>query len=192
MKIKNKEFLRTLKYGIIAISAGAIQLIASVVLKLILDQTGLKGHSMYFIKEFGTTTFISDTAGLFLSILWNFTFNRKYTFKAASNVPIAMCLALLFYVPFYPFQIWYIDTIEKSLVSIGFWGYVIGLVTCMIINFVLEFTWQRFVVFRKSVDTNSVAKKEEQKQAQEHDGEMGDQADGERIESGATTDGADK
>ncbi|MCM1290169.1 MAG: GtrA family protein [Corallococcus sp.] len=164
MKIKNKELLRTIKYALIAISAGVIQLVSSIVLKLILDQTGLKDHSLFFIKEFGTTTFISDTVGLFLSILWNFTFNRKYTFKAANNVPVAMCLALLFYVPFYPFQIWYIDTIEKALVNIGFWGYVIGLVTCMLINFVLEFTWQRFVVFRKSLDTNNVAQKETQEE----------------------------
>ena len=169
MKIKNKELLRTLKYALIAISAGAIQFISSIVLKLILDQTGLKDQSMYFIHEFGTTTFISDTVGLALSILWNFTFNRKFTFKAANNVPIAMTLAALFYVPFYPFQIWYIDTIEKALASIGFWGFVIGLVTCMIINGVLEFLWQRFVVFRKSVDTNTAAKKQQaEAQAEEH------------------------
>jgi len=167
MKIKNKELLRTIKYALIAISAGAIQFISSIVLKLILDQTGLKDHSMFFIKEFGTTTFISDTVGLALSIVWNFTFNRKYTFKAANNVPLAMCLAALFYVPFYPFQIWYIDTVEKALVNIGFWGYVIGLATCMIINGVLEFCWQRFVVFRKSVDTNSAAQKEAARESEQ-------------------------
>lgn len=160
MKIKNKELLRTLKYALIAVSAGVIQFVSATILKLILEQTGLKGHSMFFIREFGTTTFISDTVGLFLSILWNFTFNRKYTFKAASNVPLAMFLVLLFYVPFYPFQIWYTDTVEKALVNIGFWGFLISLITCMLINGVLEFLWQRFVVFRKSLDTNSAAQKD--------------------------------
>ena len=176
MKVKNKELLRTLKYALVAASAGIIQFVSSIVLKLILDQTGLKDHSMFFIKEFLTTTFISDTVGLALSILWNFTFNRKYTFKAANNVPIAMALAALFYVPFYPFQIWYIDTIEKALSSIGFWGFVVGLVTCMIINFVLEFLWQRFVVFRKSIDTNNVAKKQQQTSQQDGNADENNEA----------------
>ena len=153
MKIKNKELLRTIKYTLFMISAGAIQFIVSFVLKLILDATTTE-QTIYFIKEFTLSTFVADTVGLLCSIIWNFTFNRKYTFKAANNVPIAMALALLFYVPFYPFQIWYVDAVEKALQSIGIWGYLIGLVSCMILNGVLEFLWQRFVIYRKSVDTS--------------------------------------
>ena len=156
MKIKNKELLRTIKYTLFMISAGAIQFIVSFVMKLILDATTTE-QTIFFIKDFILSTFIADTVGLFCSIIWNFTFNRKYTFKAANNVPIAMALALLFYVPFYPFQIWYVDFVEKALVNIGIWGYLIGLVSCMIINGVLEFLWQRFVIYRKSVDTNAKA-----------------------------------
>ena len=156
MKIKNKELLRTIKYTLFMISAGAIQFIVSFVMKLILDATTTE-QTIFFIKDFILSTFIADTVGLFCSIIWNFTFNRKYTFKAANNVPIAMALALLFYVPFYPFQIWYVDFVEKALASIGIWGYLIGLVSCMIINGVLEFLWQRFVIYRKSVDTNAKA-----------------------------------
>ena len=152
MKIKNKEALRTIKYTLFMISAGAIQFIVSTVLKLILDATTSE-QQIYFIKEFILSTFVADTVGLFCSIIWNFTFNRKYTFKAANNVPIAMALALLFYVPFYPFQIWYVDFVEKQLEVIGFFGYLIGLITCMILNGVLEFLWQRFVIYRNSVDT---------------------------------------
>lgn len=166
MKIKNKEFLRTLKYALIAVSAGVIQFVSSTVLKLILDATGLAGQRMHFITDTETTAFISETVGLVLSVLWNCTFNRKYTFKAANNIPVAMCLALVFYVPFYPFQIWYMATVQNGLANIGIWGFIISLITCMIINGVLEFLWQRFVVFRKSLDTNNSAKKEEQQQEQ--------------------------
>ena len=159
MKIKNKEALRTIKYTLFMISAGAIQFIISAVLKLILDATTSE-QKIFFIKEFILSTFIADTVGLLCSIIWNFTFNRKYTFKAANNVPVAMTLALLFYVPFYPFQIWYVDFVEKELVAIEFFGYLVGLVSCMILNGVLEFLWQRFVIYRKSVDTGVKATSE--------------------------------
>ena len=177
MKIKNKELLRTIKYTLFMISAGVIQFLVSTVLKLILDATTSE-KSLFFIIEFTQSTFIADTVGLFCSIIWNFTFNRKYTFKAANNVPIAMTLALLFYVPFYPFQIWYVDFVEKALISIGIWGYLIGLVSCMIINGVLEFLWQRFVIYRKSVDTSAKATAEAATENESANAELADNADG--------------
>ena len=159
--VKHKELWRAIKFTLFSISAGAIQAISSLLLKLvILDRIIDEGATMTFIIEQKTSTFIADTVGLALSVIWNFTFNRKFTFKAASNVPVAMLLAFLFYVPFYPFQIWYVAMVENGLSSIGDWGYVIGLGTCMIINFVLEFLWQKFVVFRGKVDTNEAAQKE--------------------------------
>ena len=157
---------RAVKFTLFSISAGVIQFVSSLLLKLvILDRVMDPDATMHFIIEQPTSTFIADTVGLALSILWNFTFNRKFTFKAASNVPIAMLLAFVFYIPFYPFQIWYVATIEDALVNIGDWGFVIGLGTCMIINFVLEFLWQQFVVFRGKVDTNDLAKKQQAKEA---------------------------
>ena len=164
MAINKKEVWRALKFTLFSISAGAIQAISSLLLKLvILDRIMNPDATMTFIIEQPTSTFIADTVGLALSVLWNFTFNRKFTFKAANNVPIAMLLAFLFYVPFYPFQIWYVAMVEQGLASIGDWGYIVGLGTCMIINFVLEFLWQQFVVFRGKVDTNELAQKEKQK-----------------------------
>lgn len=142
-------------------------MVSSLLLKLlILDKFIPEDASFVYMVELNTNTFIADTIGLALSILWNFTFNRKFTFKAANNVPVAMTLAFVFYIPFYHFQIWYIDTIEKCLVNIGDWGFVIALGTCMIINFVLEYLWQTFVVFRGAIDTNDVAKKKEKSEAQ--------------------------
>lgn len=166
MKITKKEVWRAVKYTLFAISAGVIQIVSSLALKAILDTFMDESQTMMFIHEMAISSFIAETVGLALSIIWNFTFNRKFTFKAANNVPIAMLLAFLFYVPFYPFQTWYIAVVESKLVKIGFWGFVIAQGTVMIINFVLEFLWQQFVVFRGKVDTNDLAKKEQQKAAQ--------------------------
>lgn len=167
-KISKKELWRTVKFVLFSISAGVIQMVSSLWLKLlILDHFIPEDASFHYMVELNTTTFIADTVGLALSVLWNFTFNRKFTFKAANNVPIAMLLAFAFYIPFYHFQIWYIDTIEKCLVNIGDWGFVIALGTCMIINFILEYLWQTFVVFRGAIDTNDVAKKEQSKNAEQ-------------------------
>ena len=164
MAINKKELWRVVKFTLFSISAGVIQAVSSLLLKLvILDRVIDADATIKFIIEQPTSTFIADTVGLALSVLWNFTFNRKFTFKAANNVPIAMLLAFLFYVPFYPFQIWYIAMVEHGLSSIGGWGYVIGLATCMVINFVLEFLWQQFVVFRGKVDTNDIAQRESDK-----------------------------
>ena len=97
MAINKKEVWRALKFTLFSISAGAIQAISSLLLKLvILDRVMDPNATMTFIIEQPTSTFIADTVGLALSVLWNFTFNRKFTFKAASNVPIAMLLAFLF------------------------------------------------------------------------------------------------
>ena len=165
MKINKKELWRVVKFTLFSISAGAIQAISSLLLKLvILDRVMDPDATLTFIIKQPASTFIADTVGLALSVLWNFTFNRKFTFKAANNVPIAMLLAFVFYIPFYPFQIWYVAMVEQGLHSIGGWGYVIGLGTCMIINFVLEFLWQQFVVFRGKVDTNALAQKQQEQQ----------------------------
>ena len=159
-KINKKEFLRAVKFTLFSISAGVIQIISSFLLKLlILDRIIPADKTIHFIIEQPLETFIAETVGLALSIIWNFTFNRKFTFKAANNVPVAMLLAFVFYVPFYPFQTWYIAAVEKSLANIGEWGFVIAQITVMIINFVLEYLWQTFVVFRKAIDTNAVAQK---------------------------------
>lgn len=161
-KINKKELLRAVKFVLFSISAGVIQIISSFLLKLlILDRIIPADKTIHFIIEQPLETFIAETVGLALSIIWNFTFNRKFTFKAANNVPVAMLLAFVFYVPFYPFQTWYIAAVEKSLANIGDWGFVIAQITVMIINFVLEYLWQTFVVFRKAIDTNVAAQKEQ-------------------------------
>ena len=153
-KEKRAERLQPLKYFLFACSAGVIQFVSALVIKIILDKFISPDVEIHFITNLKETTFIADTIGLALSIIWNFTFNRKFTFKDAGNVPLAMALAFLFYVPFYPFQIWYIDTIEKAIIAstggkLEVLPFIVAQGTCMVYNFILEFLWQKFVVFRK-------------------------------------------
>ena len=114
-KINKKELWRIVKFTLFSISAGVIQALSSFLLELVILKNFIDVNAtVNFIGERNEITFISTTVGLALSIVWNFTFNRKFTFKAANNVPIAMLLAFVFYVPFYPFQVWYVDVIPRN------------------------------------------------------------------------------
>lgn len=156
-KEKRKGVMQFVKYALCAASAGIIQIVLFSILQAVIPSNGKTIH--FIVEDMDLVTFIATTVALCASILWNFTFNRKFTFKDAGNVPKAMVLAFLFYVPFYPFQTWYVHTIKSLLIeSIG--ADAAGIIaegTVMVINFALEFMWQKFVVFRKPK-----AKKEEQ------------------------------
>lgn len=151
-----------IKYALCAASAGIIQLVLFTILQAVIPATDKKIH---FIKEnMELVAFIATTVALCASILWNFTFNRKFTFKDASNVPKAMILAFLFYVPFYPFQTWYVGTI-KNLLMDHMNADLAGIIaegSVMVINFVLEFIWQKFVVFRKPKAKEELAEAEQE------------------------------
>ena len=91
-----------------------------------------------------------------LSVLWNFTLNRKITFKSANNVPIAMLKVAAYYAVFTPLS----TMLEHYLTtSLGWNEYLVTGIN-MVINFVTEFLYQRFFVFGKSIDS-AVKKKEE-------------------------------
>lgn len=146
---KRKSFFQFIKYALCAASAGIIQFISFTILQAVIPSSGKTLH--FIVEDMDVVTFTATTVALCLSVLWNFTLNRKFTFKDAGNVPKAMILAFLFYVPFYPFQTWYVHTVKFSLaehISLDGAG-VIAEATVMIFNFVLEFFWQKFVVFRK-------------------------------------------
>lgn len=99
---------------------------------------------------------------LVLSVLYNFTFNRKFTFKSAANIPIAMLKVALFYCVFTPLSTWW----GTALTDAGVQEYLV-LAGTMIINLVSEYLYCRFVVYRKSMNTNvsalKQAKEEEKK-----------------------------
>lgn len=169
-KIEKKKKLegvfQFIKYALCAASAGIIQFVLGIILQAVIPDNG---KMIFFIsKEMTQTLFIAETVALCASILWNFTFNRKFTFKDASNVPKAMILAFLFYVPFYPFQTWYMSVVEEGLKdSMGSTGiFIIAQGTAMIMNFVLEFLWQKFVVFRKPKEKEGAEEAEGEETAQ--------------------------
>ena len=128
---KKKQLLQAIKFTLFSISAGAIQIGSFALLELLID--------VYWIPYL---------TSLILSIIWNFTLNRRYTFKSAANVPKAMALVALFYVVFTPLSTWG----GHQLAEAGVNEYIIEIGT-MILNFVLEFLYQRFVVFKNSLDT---------------------------------------
>lgn len=131
--VKGKgEFLRALKFLIISISAGVIQIVAFTLMNELI----------------GINYWISYLTGLLLSIIWNFTINRKYTFKSANNIKIAMLLVFAFYVVFTPLSTWLGNLSEGAGVN----EYIVLAVT-MILNFLLEFLYTRYVVYRNSCDT---------------------------------------
>ncbi len=134
-----KELLRTLKYALVAASAGLIQFGSFALL-----------NELLHLKAW-----ISYLAALLLSVLWNFTLNRRYTFKSASNVPRAMALVFAYYLVFTPCS----TCLERALTSGAGWNEYLVTGVNMALNFVTEFLYQRFVVFRDSLDTNGLTKK---------------------------------
>jgi len=168
--LRKKSIFRFIKYALIAASAGIIQIVSYIILA---DLIKLDRHvsfdsiyqkqpwltEIFYDPESGKTYGLSYFIALTLSVIWNFTFNRKYTFKSASNVPKAMLLVALYYLVFTPLSCWWLVQLNKKM-TFKFADKLILIMT-MLINFITEFLYQRFVVFRKSIDT-SVDKKEKE------------------------------
>ncbi len=111
-------------------------------------------------KHFGTFNFlpeklINNDYGLFyfiallFSVLFNFTVNRKFTFKSANNIPVAMLKVLGYYCVFTPLSIWW----GNALTGKANWNEYIVLALTMVINLVTEFLFNRFVVYGKSINS---------------------------------------
>ena len=134
-----KEFLRTVKFTLFSISAGLIEAGVFALLDLATPWT-------YWPKYL---------IALVASVLWNFTLNRRYTFRSANNVPAAMLKVAAFYAVFTPLSTWF----GQWLADLGWNEYLVTAIN-MILNFVTEFLYDRFVVFGKTIDTNDLAAKE--------------------------------
>lgn len=133
MSDKRKEFLRTVKFALFSISAGVIQAVSFTLFNELM-------HLKYWV---------SYLAALVLSVLWNFTLNRKFTFQSANNIPIAMAKVAAYYIVFTPLSTWWTAVLtEKAGVN----EYIVLALT-MLINFTTEYLYQRFFVFGKSIDT---------------------------------------
>lgn len=165
-KKKRKTLVQAIKYACFTASAGLIEFLSFTLFINVLPID----HSVMinFITEVPLYNFVSTLIALTLSILWNFTVNRKFTFKSAGNVGRAMFLAFLFYVPFFPFKLWFNGYMPTYLVagaaaSAGVTAaaylaehQIITLaveVCSMLLNGVLEFCWQKFVIYRNEEDS---------------------------------------
>ena len=125
------QVMQALKFTLFSISAGIIQIVSFAILEI-------------FIEEYWIPYLVS----LILSILWNFTLNRRYTFKSAANVPVAMAKVFGFYVVFTPVSTWLGDLAEQN----GGNDFVILIIT-MVANFVLEYLFCKLVVYRGQENT---------------------------------------
>ncbi len=127
-----KSILQMIKFTLFSISAGVIQVGSFAVFN---DLIKMGYWPSYLIS-------------LILSVLWNFTLNRRYTFKSAANVPVAMAKVFGFYLVFTPLSTWLGHLAETA----GVHDYIVLAVT-MLSNFVLEFLFCKFVVYRNQENT---------------------------------------
>ncbi|MGE4378842.1 MAG: GtrA family protein [Candidatus Izemoplasmatales bacterium] len=131
--MKNKENLtHIIKFTLFSISAGLIQIISFTLINEIFD---VPYWPAYLIS-------------LILSVLWNFTLNRKFTFKSAANIPKAMFKVMCYYLVFTPLSTWWGNELEL----IG-WNEYIILGGTMLINFVTEFIFTKFYVYKNNINT---------------------------------------
>ena len=137
--MSKKELIRSLKFLLFSISAGVIELVA---FSLLNELTHWSYWPCYLIA-------------LVLSVLWNFTLNRRYTFQSANNVPRAMALVFGFYCVFTPLS----TLLGSYLADTLAWNEYLVTALNMAANFVLEYLDDRLVVFRKSIDTNALAQR---------------------------------
>ena len=141
---KRKETLRVIKFIMFSISAGVIEIISFTLLN---ELTDWPYWPCYLIA-------------LILSVIWNFTLNRKFTFKSVANVPVAMAKILAFYCVFTPVTTILGNYLAESL----HWNEYIVTGINMGLNITTEYLYDRFVVFRKTLDTNNLARKQREKE----------------------------
>lgn len=149
---KKKELFRTIKFTLCSISAGLIEFGSFTLFTLL---PGYNQEKLYWVAAAGS---------LILSVIWNFTLNRKFTFQSAVNVPKAMFQVFLYYLVFGPLsiglaQMYLIDTLKWNEYLVK--GFV------LFINFVTEFLYQRYYVFRSTIDTKEFHFKKKSEESSE-------------------------
>ena len=140
-KEKKREILRFIKFALFSASAGIIEI---VVFTLLTEFSGWGYWACYL-------------PALVLSVVWNFTLNRRYAFRAEGSYTRQMLLVFLFYCVFTPAS----TILGNYLAETLHWNDYLVTALNMIANFALEFLYDRFVVFRGQVDTNDVARRKE-------------------------------
>lgn len=133
-----REYVRAIKFALFSVSAGVIEL---ALFSLIDACTPWAYWPCYLIA-------------LTASVVWNFTLNRRYTFQSANNVPVAMLKVAGFYCVFTPVS----TVLGNYLAETLLWNGVAVTLLNMAANFILEYLYDRFFVFGKSLDTNQRAR----------------------------------
>jgi len=129
------ETWRVVKFVLFSISAGVIQMGSFALLN---ELSGWSYWPCYLIS-------------LVLSVVWNFTLNRKFTFKSAANVPLAMAKVLGYYAVFTPLSTLLGNWLAEGLL----WNEYLVTVINMLLNLSTEYLFQRYVVYRENVDTKA-------------------------------------
>ena len=138
MTIERKEKIRALKFTLFSASAGIIQ----------------EGTFLLMYNVLHWDWWPSDLISLALSVVYNFTVNRKFTFHSAANVPVAMAKVFGYYCVFTPLSTIGGDWLVKQC---GWNGNLVQILK-MLLNFVTEFLFTRFVVYGKQVDNDGTVK----------------------------------
>ena len=130
-----KEVLRAIKFLFFFFFSGLIEMGSFALLN---EYTNMPYWPCYLIA-------------LVLSVVWNFTLNRKFTFQSSNNVPVAMFKVFCYYLVFTPLS----TLLGDYLAGIGWNEYLVTGIN-MVLNFVTEFLFQRYYVFKDSIDTKVV------------------------------------
>lgn len=145
--MKNSNAMQAIKFALFSASAGIIQVGSFTILnELVLPNISIENEKIMSIlsAEYGVCYLIA----LVLSVLWNFTFNRRFTFKSAANIPVAMAKVFGFYLVFTP-----VSTILGNMATgKGINEYIVLGVT-MLSNMVLEYLFCKFVVYKGQENT---------------------------------------
>jgi putative flippase GtrA len=156
---KKDNALQAIKFALFSASAGIIQVASFTILnELVVPNINIQNETLVKIlsAEYGVCYLVALT----MSVLWNFTFNRKFTFKSATNIPVAMLKIFGFYCVFTPISTIIGETVMRNT-SWEFAEYIV-LACTMATNMVTEFLFCRFVVYKDSMNTNDIAKKKEE------------------------------
>jgi putative flippase GtrA len=148
---KRQSVLMAVKFILFSASAGVIQFGSFTLLREFTALDRLTALDELFGNDYGLTYFIA----LVLSVLWNFTFNRKFTFKSAARIPAAMLKVFAFYLVFTPLSVWW----GVALTKLGWDDYLV-LVLTMLVNLGTEYLYDRYVVYRETLYTSETGRRE--------------------------------
>lgn len=129
---RRENYIQATKFLLFSISAGVIQALTFTFFYEIMK---LEYWPAYLIS-------------LTLSVLWNFTLNRKFTFKSAANIPLAMSKVAFFYLIFTPLSTWWGDALTNLE-----WNAYLVLGLTMITNLVTEFLYTKYYVYKNNINT---------------------------------------